>query len=181
MSKINNQQRKNLCTLVDARAKVAIAELNESSGDANMLDLVSKRLKKNKSYPALQKSYDALKKKRDKKVEDVNEKIAKLNEELKELGDEKDEVKRKIDAIGINPDTGIALHYSKRTFTTRNYRDPMYKITIHGTHEQIWKDIEEDFQEQKNYIVNGAVTTKEKIWLAETTEQAQNLIKDGSN
>ena len=173
-SKLNNQQRKNLCNLVDEKAKASVA--NVDTGDDNILRIVSNRLKKHNTYSSLQKVWDVLEKKLIKKRVDVDAKIMKLKDELGVISNEREKVQKAIESIGLKPGTGIAIHDKK--WIGRNYRDPTYKTMMYGENYQVWKGVEADLQEEKNNILQSAVTTKEKIWLAETREEAEQLIKE---
>jgi hypothetical protein len=172
--KINNQQRKNLCNLIDVRAKACVENVDTS--DDTILTLVSKKLRQNITYIPLQKELDVINKKHAKKKADVNAKIKKLKDELDVIENERCTVKKKIEFLGLDSSTGNALH--DRKWTGRNYRDQIYKTVVYGDNEQVWKDVEFDLQYEKNNILKDAVTTKEKIWLAETREEAEQLIKE---
>jgi hypothetical protein len=163
-----------LCNLIDARAKVNIAEIDSS--DDSMLQLVSTRLKGHKDYPKLQKEWDVLEKKVKRKIADNEVKINKLKDELNLITAEKDEVRIKINLIGIVPSTGLVLHESK--WVGRSYKDHTTKVVVQGENETLWKGILHEQEIQKVAITREATSTKEKIWLAETREEAETLIKE---
>jgi nitrous oxide reductase len=174
LNKINNQQRKNLCSLIDARTKASVAIIDSS--DENLLVLVAERLKNHKDYHSLQNKYDALCIKREKKKALNNAKIKCLRDELDAMDEEKDAVGDKIQEIGIVASSKGVLH--DKRYVGRSYKDTTFEVQVLGNVKIAWDDVKAGLDDEKVVILESAVAMKEKIWLAETREEAETLIKE---
>lgn len=175
MGKLNNQQRKNLCSLVDVRADAEVKAVDMS--DENLLVLTSIKLQEHKDYKTLQKKYDDLDKKWEKRSAQVKELQRKQREELDAIDLEKDEVRKKINLIGIKPSSGEICH--DKRYIGRNYKDDKYKVVCPGETQDVWDSIKDGLVKEIVTIQAKSAKLKEKIWLCETTETAEAIIKKG--
>jgi hypothetical protein len=173
MGKMNNQQRRSLCLLVDEKAKVDVEKIDISDG--TMLKLTSDKIRENKDYPSLDKEYKKLVKKFFKKDEEIKNKIAYFNKELQAINREKQKISDAIKKIGIDPKTGDVIY--DKEWTSRNYINERYTVQVYGENKKVWDKIMDGLNKDKQSILDNAVKVKEKIWLCETTESAEMLIQ----
>jgi hypothetical protein len=174
MSKMNNQQRKQLCVLVDGKAKVEIEKIVTSDGV--MIKLTSARLKEDKKYGPLDKEYQKLCKKIQKNRVETEKKIEALKDVLRKDEQKKDELRIAINLIGINTETGDVMHDNRYV---GNYRNEKYKTIVYGENMDVWNSIKDGLEKDRQDIKDKAVLLKEKIWLCDLTQDAETLMRKG--
>jgi hypothetical protein len=166
MGKINNRQRKEFCDLVNSRNEKTYADLEVKLNDA--LQIAADHIvATNKAYIYLAKQY--------KKANDIE---IKISVEYKAAKAKAEELARKIRHIGVTADTKeLLVKTSGYEWNKETKRHETEKIPATENGLAVCNNVRADILLAKQELTDSINKVKESIWLAETVEEARELLK----
>jgi hypothetical protein len=166
MGKINNRQRKEFCDLVNSRNEKTYADLEVKLDDS--LQIAADHIvSTNKAYIHLAKQYD--------KAKMIERKIG---VEFTSAKDKAEELAKKIRHIGVTADTKeLLIKTSGYQWNKETKRHETEKIPATENGTEVCNNVRVGILLAKQDLTDKISKVKENIWLAETVEEARELMK----